>query len=64
MAFIPNARQPKKPAVKPAAVGDLEWTAAPLRPVAHWVSMPAANGRSRLSMVWEIPDPMPLADGQ
>jgi hypothetical protein len=42
-----------------AATNDAEWAAQPLRPVAHWVSMPLANGRSQLSMVWEIPNPMP-----
>ena len=36
-----------------------EWNALGLRPIAHWVLMPAAGGRSRLSMVWEVPDPMP-----
>jgi hypothetical protein len=41
------------------ASDDVEWTAQPLRPVAHWVSMPTADGRSQLSMVWETPDPMP-----
>jgi hypothetical protein len=35
-----------------------EWDAAALRPVAHWVLMPADPGRSRLEMVWEIPDPI------
>jgi hypothetical protein len=39
-----------------------EWTARPLRPVAHWVQMPTAGGRPRLEMVWEIPDPMPPHD--
>ena len=36
-----------------------EWNVAGLRPVAHWVLMPTSGGRSRLSMVWEVPDPMP-----
>ena len=53
------------PAVAPVAgrpsVGSAgaEWTAASLRPVAHWVVMPGERGRGRLSMVWETPDPMP-----
>lgn len=38
---------------------DSEWNAAALRPVAHWVQMPTTGGRSVLSMVWEVPDPMP-----
>ena len=38
-----------------------EWGAAALRPVAHWVRMPGADGRGRLSMVWEVPDPIPPA---
>ena len=36
-----------------------EWDAAALRPVAHWVLMPTAGGRSQLAMVWEVPDPLP-----
>jgi hypothetical protein len=36
-----------------------EWSAVSLRPVAHWVLMPTPGGASRLSMVWEIPDPIP-----
>ena len=36
-----------------------EWTAKALRPVAHWVRMPDASGRPRLTMVWEILDPSP-----
>jgi hypothetical protein len=35
-----------------------EWNASPLRPVAHWVRMPTSGGRSRLEMVWEVPDPI------
>jgi len=40
-----------------------EWNARGLRPVAHWVLMPTPGGRSRLSMVWEVPDPMPSGAG-
>jgi len=36
-----------------------EWTAAPLRPVAHWVRLPDGKGGRRLSMVWEVPNPLP-----
>jgi hypothetical protein len=36
-----------------------EWTARPLRPVAHWVLMPTSGRRARLEMVWGVPDPMP-----
>jgi hypothetical protein len=36
-----------------------EWNAVDLRPVAHWVLMPSAGGRRQLSMVWEVPDPLP-----
>jgi hypothetical protein len=46
-------------------IGDLvvsEWDARPLRPVAHWVLMPATGGRQRLEMVWQVPDPIPPAD--
>jgi hypothetical protein len=35
-----------------------EWDAGPLRPIAHWVLMPPSGGRSRLEMVWEVPDPI------
>jgi hypothetical protein len=40
-----------------------EWSASGLRPVAHWVLMPTPGGRNRLSMVWEVPDPMPSGAG-
>jgi hypothetical protein len=33
-----------------------EWTAAELRPVAHWERRPDETGRSRLVMVWTVPD--------
>ncbi|MFN8077668.1 MAG: hypothetical protein U0Q15_19920 [Kineosporiaceae bacterium] len=36
-----------------------EVEARPLRPRAHWVSMPDGQGRSRLTMVWAVPDPLP-----
>jgi hypothetical protein len=46
--------------VAPVPAGSVsEWSAPALRPVAHWVLMPAADGRSRLEMVWETPNPMP-----
>ena len=40
---------------------DLALSAPPagLRPVAHWVQMPGDDGRSRLTMVWTVPDPLP-----
>jgi hypothetical protein len=44
--------------VGPELDASSEWNAQPLRPVAHWVLMPAAGGGNRLEMVWEIPDPM------
>jgi hypothetical protein len=34
-----------------------EWTVRTLRPVAHWVTERAANGTTRLVMVWSVPDP-------
>ena len=37
----------------------IEWAAASLRPVAHWVQMPGEGGRTRLEMVWQVPDPLP-----
>jgi len=40
-----------------------EWTeASVLRPVAHWVCLPAGDGRTRLGMIWEVPDPLPPTD--
>jgi hypothetical protein len=39
--------------------GHPEWTAEPLRPVAHWVRLPDGKGGRRLSMVWEVPNPLP-----
>ena len=32
-----------------------EWTAAPLRPVAHWVPVCDADGRTGLEMRWSVP---------
>jgi hypothetical protein len=52
----PGVTQPG--VTQPAGVHDVEWTASPLRPVAHWVAMPIGKGRSRLEMVWEVPDPI------
>jgi hypothetical protein len=48
---------------RPTGAPDVEWTASPLRPVAHWVSMPIGTGRRRLEMVWEVPDPMASGAG-
>lgn len=42
-----------------SASSGAEWSAPALRPIAHWVLMPGERGRSRLTMVWEIPDPLP-----
>ena len=46
--------------VVPQQANGSEWDASPLRPVAHWVQMPTSGGRSRLEMVWEVPDPIAL----
>jgi hypothetical protein len=43
---------------QPVNTATSEWNAVGLRPIAHWVLMPTATG-NRLSMVWEVPDPMP-----
>ena len=32
-----------------------EWTAAVLRPVARWVPVRDAGGRTRLEMSWSVP---------
>jgi hypothetical protein len=32
-----------------------EWTAAGLRPVARWVPVRDASGRTRLEMSWSVP---------
>ena len=41
--------------------GRSEWNAVGLRPIAHWVQMPTSGGGTRLSMVWEVPNPLPPA---
>lgn len=41
------------------ATGHSEWNAVGLRPIAHWVLMPTSSGGNRLSMVWEVPNPLP-----
>jgi hypothetical protein len=46
---------------KPEREAGSEWSARPLRPVAHWVLMPTTGGRARLEMVWEAPDPIPAS---
>lgn len=46
------------PTVPGTARDGIEWTAGPLRPVAHWVTLPSADGRPRLQMVWEVPNPV------
>jgi hypothetical protein len=33
------------------------------RAVAHWVQMPGADGRNRLTMVWAVPEPLPSRAG-
>ena len=41
-----------------AAVADVGSQEGPrLRPVARWVQEPDGEGRSRLVMVWSVPDP-------
>ena len=32
-----------------------EWSAAGLRPVAHWATVRDADGRIRLEMSWSVP---------
>ena len=44
---------------KPLNQTGSEWNARGLRPIAHWVLMPTAGGGNRLSMVWEVPNPIP-----
>ena len=46
---------------RPVNTSSSEWNAVGLRPVAHWVLMPASGGGNRLSMVWEIPNPIASA---
>lgn len=38
-----------------------EWSARPLRPVAHWISEPDETGRRRLRMTWSVPEISPDA---
>ena len=33
----------------------VEWTAAALRPTAHWVPVTTPGGRTRMEMVWAVP---------
>jgi hypothetical protein len=40
-----------------------EWTAAQLRPIARWISVPDGTGRRRLHMAWSVPEPTPDAAG-
>jgi hypothetical protein len=56
LADAPPAR-PAAPAPAPGRDG-VEWTAGPLRPVAHWVTLPGDDGRRRLQMIWEVPNPV------
>ncbi len=49
---------PERSAAVPQQASGSEWDASPLRPVAHWVQMPTSGGRTRLQMVWEVPDPI------
>jgi hypothetical protein len=59
----PVAPRPALTVVPPALdAPEVEQTAGPLRPVAHWVLMPTGGGHARLEMVWETPDPLPLHD--
>jgi hypothetical protein len=32
-----------------------EWTVPSLRPIARWVAVRTADGRTRLEMVWAVP---------
>ena len=36
---------------------EAEFSAQPLRPVAHWVVLPEDTGSHRLTCVWEVPNP-------
>jgi hypothetical protein len=36
--------------------GRSEWHAAPLRPVACWVPETGIDGRTRLVMIWSVPE--------
>ena len=33
-----------------------EWTAPSLRPTARWVPVSTADGRTRMEMVWSVPE--------
>jgi hypothetical protein len=63
-AAMAIVQQPAPAAERPAPslrlVPEVEQTARPLHPVAHWVLMPTGGGHARLEMIWETPDPMPL----
>lgn len=46
-------------AVDGSLKGHPEWDAPALRPVAHWVKLPDGQGGLKLSMIWEVPNPLP-----
>lgn len=62
---VPDQRSGEGPAIDTASIDapTSEWTGVRLRPVAHWVLIPTSGGGARLSMVWEVPDPIPLGPG-
>jgi hypothetical protein len=53
----------QRPGETATRLADSEWNAVGLRPIAHWVRMPTADGGNRLAMVWAVPDPMPSSAG-
>lgn len=40
-----------------ALATNVQVSTTPLRPVARWVLVTDENGRSRLVMAWQVPDP-------
>jgi len=44
-----------------SSIPAVEVAAAPLRPVASWVTVIGADGRRRPEMIWTVPDPWPQA---
>ena len=60
MAIEDLTAPPARVRTRDDAPSGAEWSASPLRPIAHWVLMPGDRGeRHRLTMVWEVPDPLP-----
>ena len=57
---VDSSRSPA-PQVTDRQAAESEWSAGPLRPVAHWVVLPDEQGHNALTCIWEVPNPVPPA---